>query len=97
MSNKKYGLAYERKEKQHWESMGYYCHRSRGSFGLFDMIVVDKYRWVLVSVKSTRDKTKKYTGHLKEIRDFDNAPSGTHKKLIVYRKSKRVEYSCGTI
>ena len=95
-NQKKYGLSYERKEKKYWESLDYYVHRSRGSFGIFDMIVVDNIVWILISVKSTKTK-QNYTKHLKEIKDFDNAPPGTVKKLVVYRKGERTEYSCGTI
>ena len=60
MSNKSYGLGYERKEKKFWESNGMTVLRSRGSFGLFDMIVSGRQFWYLVSVKSTKLKYFSY-------------------------------------
>ena len=96
MGNKKYGLNYERKEKKYWESRGATVLRSRGSFGLFDMIVACQNKWILISVKSSK-KAKGYLKHFYEVRDFNNAPIGTLKKLVIYTKGKRMEYDCGTI
>ena len=91
MSNKSYGLGYERKEKKYWESKGFTVLRARGSFGLFDMIVVNKFFWRLVQVKSTKQEYYNYKKEIEEIKEFDNAPKGVLKTLILYHKGKRKE------
>jgi len=106
LSNKRYGLIHERKEKEHWNNIGALVLRSRGSFsdfknknnvGLFDMIIGWDNRWILLSVKSTRTGKISYKKHFKDVNEFRDAPVGTYKKVVVYRKGKRKEYSCGTI
>ena len=98
MSNKTYGLNYERKEKRIWEDNGYTVMRSRGSFGMFDLIVCHKSdNWTLVSVKSTRKPTFYYKKELEKISKFDNAPKGTEKVLSLYRRGKRTVISGGII
>ena len=98
MSNKKYGLNYERKEKRVWEDLGYTVMRSRGSFGMFDLIVCHKSdRWTLVSVKSTKKKKYYFSSEIKKIEKFDNAPKGTEKVLTVYTRGKRKVLSGGII
>ena len=89
MSNKSYGLRAERKEKLYWSNKGHYAHRARGSFGLFDMIVITPYFWRLIQVKSTKLKNYSYKKELEEIKDFKEVPSSTIKMLVLYHKGKR--------
>ena len=84
MSNKQYGLNYERKEKKYWEEKGAYVNRSRGSFGLFDMIVAYRDYWYLVSVKSTKTGKFSHKKHIDEIKAFDKAPANTIKLFVFY-------------
>ncbi len=97
MSNKTYGLNYERKEKKYWESVGYTVMRSRGSFGLFDLIVVGRHAWHLISVKSTKQKYYSYKKEQEQIVNFVGAPKGTVKQLILYHKGKRKQLYNGVI
>ena len=98
MSNKIYGLNYERKEKKHCEEKGFTVMRSRGSFGMFDLIMCHKFiGWKLVSVKSTRSKKFYVRRELEKIKKFDNAPTGTQTVLVVYTKGKREVFDGGTI
>jgi len=89
MSNKTYGLNYERKEKKYWEDQGYTVLRSRGSFGMFDMIVSGRFNWYLISVKSTKTGKFNLTKHNKEVGEFNNAPRGTILLVVLYNKGKR--------
>ena len=89
MSNRSYGLAYERKEKHLWQDNGSFAHRARGSFGLFDLIVSDLTEWKLISVKSTKQKYFSFKREIKKIKSFDKAPAGTRVMLILYHKGKR--------
>lgn len=89
MSNKSYGLGYERKEKKAWEEQGFTVMRSRGSFGLFDLLIAGKDVWYLISVKSTKLKYFSYKKEVEELKKFRNAPRGTRKMLVLYHKGKR--------
>ena len=89
MSNKSYGLGYERKEKKYWIDRGFYTNRCRGSFGLFDIIVGGDMFWRLVSVKSTKQDYYSYRKELEEIDKFVGVPAGTIKMLVLYHKGKR--------
>ena len=89
MSNKRYGLNYERKEKLLWQSHGYTVMRCRGSFGRFDLIVGGA-NWRLISVKSTKQIYYSYKKELEEIEKFGAEVSkGTIKMLVLYHKGKR--------
>lgn len=87
MSNKSYGLAYERKEKKYWEKEGYTVMRSRGSFGAFDIIAA-KDDWHLISVKSTKQKHFSYKKEIEKLKEI-KVPEGISKYLILYHKGKR--------
>ena len=90
MSNKSYGLGYERKEKKYWQERGYYAHRARGSFGLFDLIVTSQDFWRLISVKATKQDYYSYKKELEELDGFGiQVPRGTVKMLVLYHKGKR--------
>ncbi len=89
MSNKSYGLGYERKEKKYWIERGAYAHRARGSFGLFDMIVTTMTFWRLIQVKSTKLNNYNYKKELEEIKEFVEVPASTIKMLVLYHKGKR--------
>ncbi len=90
MSNKRYGLSYERKEKKFWESQGFKAFRNRGSFGLFDLIVATPEFWRLISVKSTKQDNYSYGKELRELIRFGlEVPKGTIKMLVLYHKGKR--------
>ncbi len=93
MSNKSYGLGYERKEKKYLTEQGYTCFRQRGSFGIFDIVAFSKFHWLVESIKSTR-KDKYYAN--KEIEKLKKivVPANTLKRLVVYIKGKRqIAYS----
>ena len=90
MSNKQYGLSYERKEKKYWLDRGAWVNRNRGSFGLFDMIVTTHTFWRLIQVKATRLTGKVcYTKEIEEIDKFNQVPVGTVKMLVLYQRGKR--------
>ena len=72
--------------------------RSRGSFGMFDMVVCHKSdTWTLVSVKATRKDKFYFKKELEKIKKFNNAPKGTEKVLSLYRRGKRTVISVGII
>lgn len=85
MSNKRYGLDYERKRKKQLESKGCVVMRCRGSFGNFDIVGHDGKKWFLESVKATRDVKKSFSAELKRIREIW-VPDGTVKRLVFYRR-----------
>tara|TARA_R100000750_G_C2291638_1_gene75190 strand:- start:11 stop:310 length:300 start_codon:yes stop_codon:yes gene_type:complete len=91
MSNKQYGLGYERKEKKFWEDKGHTVLRSRGSFGLFDMVVVNMNFWRMISVKATKQKYYSFKKELEELEEFGKwqIPPSTVKILVLYHKGKR--------
>mgnify|MGYP003139698685 CR=1 FL=1 len=88
MSNKSYGLGYERKRKQELIESNYLTNRCRGSFGIFDIVACNKQHLLLESVKSTKQKYYSFKSELKQIREFDNCPAGTVKRLILYHGGK---------
>ena len=88
-NQKKYGLAYERKEKHYWLDRGSNAFRNRGSFGIFDLIAVNMNFWRLIQVKSTKQKNYSYRKELEEIREFREVPAGTIKMLVLYHQGKR--------
>ncbi len=83
MSNKSYGLDKERAVKKLLEKKGYQAHRCRGSFGCFDIIAHNNLHWLLVQVKSTKQK---YSSYNKDIENIKNiiVPESTIKQLWVY-------------
>ena len=57
MSNKSYGLGFERKAKEMLYKEGaLFVNRCRGSFGVFDVIAYFEDFCLLVSVKSTKQR-----------------------------------------
>ena len=88
MSNKKYGLNYERKEKKMLESEGHTAMRSRGSFGAFDIISNDGKTWYLTSVKATRETSKSYNQEVEKIM-VQKVPFGTIKRVVCYFRGER--------
>ena len=83
MSNKSYGLDKERAVKKKLESYGYQAHRCRGSFGCFDIIANNGIRWLLVQVKSTKQKYSSYAKDIEQIKKV-NVPPCTLKQLWIY-------------
>ncbi len=88
MSNKRYGLGYERKRKKELEQNGYTANRNRGSFGCFDIVSCKKEHFLLESIKSTKLKYYSFVKEIDEISKFDNCPKGTIKRLVLYHKGK---------
>jgi len=89
MSNKSYGLGYERKRKKELEALGYTANRNRGSFGNFDIVACNKQHLLLESVKSTKLKHYSFKKEIEKLNGFDNCPKGTVKRLTLYHKGKR--------
>ena len=89
MSNKKYGLSYERKEKQFLIEQNYTANRNRGSFGGFDIVACNKQHFLLTNVKSTKQKYYSYVKELEFVKNFKNAPPNTKKRFVLYQKGKR--------
>lgn len=89
MSNKSYGLGYERKEKQFLIGAGYTANRNRGSFGGWDIVACNKEHFILTNVKSTKQKYYSFATELKYAKEFENAPEGTVKRFVLYHKGKR--------
>lgn len=87
-NQKKYGLAYERKRKKELMQQGYTASRTRGSFGDFDIIACNKEHLLLESVKATKKRYYSYKEALKVVMDFNNAPGGTIKRLVLYHQGK---------
>lgn len=88
MSNKSYGLGYERKRKGMLISEGYKANRCRGSFGVFDIVATKKEHFLLESVKSTKQKYYSYKDEIKRIKDYDSSPPGTIKRLVLFHRGK---------
>ena len=84
--NKIYGLTKEREAKKILEEEGWYVIRSRGSFGLFDMIAMNPVKgWKIVQVKATRQKKNvSYGKEIDEIRHYQ-VPYNTQKELWAWR------------
>ena len=89
ISNKRYGLGYERKEKHFLISQGYTANRNRGSFGGWDIIACNKHHFLLENIKSTKQKYYSYVHELKYAKMFADAPIGTLKRFVLYQKGKR--------
>ena len=87
MSNKSYGLGYERKRKQQLSEY-YKVNRCRGSFGVFDIVAVNTEHLLLESVKSTKQKYYSFKKEIQEVKDYDFAPKGTLKRLVLFHKGK---------
>ena len=90
MSNKSYGLAYERKEKKHLlevESCDM-AMRCRGSFGVFDIIAFKDDMWIVTSVKSSKKGSMSLKQEWAKIKST-KVPKNTIKRLVVYLKGKR--------
>lgn len=86
MSNKTYGLNYERKEKKYLESEGYIAMRCRGSFGMYDIVSYHpEFGWKLTSVKATRDKKKSFQSEIKKLKSIV-VPQGTRVTLAIFRR-----------
>ena len=88
MSNKKYGLGYERKRKKMLEEQGYTCMRARGSFGLFDIIAATKSHWILESIKATKLPYYSAKHEISRLDNFTNAPVGTTIRLVLFQEGK---------
>lgn len=88
MSSKQYGLAYERKRKKMLELEGYMCHRSRGSFGGFDIIATNKDHLLLESIKSTKQEKYYPNSEIAKLQTFTAVPPGTIRRLVVFVKGK---------
>ncbi len=87
MSNKSYGLKYERVRKKQLEEE-YKANRCRGSFGVFDIVAVNTKHLLLESVKSTKQKYYSFKKEIQEVKDYDFAPKGTIKRLVLFHKGK---------
>lgn len=88
MSNKSYGLGYERKRKKMLQEEGYIANRNRGSFGGFDIVACNKQHFLLESVKSTKQDYYSFKNEIKAVEKFVNAPSGTIKRLVLFHKGE---------
>ena len=88
MSNKSYGLGYERKRKKELEALGYTANRNRGSFGGFDIVCSNKQHLLLESIKATKQKYYSFKKEIEQIKKFNNIPKGTIKRLVLYHKGK---------
>ena len=89
MSQKSYGLGYERKEKHYLECRGFEAFRCRGSFGGYDIIAIHPEQGVLLtSVKSTRRKKGSYKPEIKRLIKARAYPD-TLRRLVVYYRGDR--------
>ena len=83
-NNKRYGLTKERELKKKFEADGLVVVRSRGSFGLFDMICYNPViGWKLVQVKTTKQRYASYGAEINKIKSFI-VDSHTRKELWIY-------------
>ena len=55
---------------------------------MFDIVACNKNHWLLESIKSTKLKYYSFKGEIKVIREFNNAPEGTIKRLVLYHRGK---------
>ena len=87
-NQKKYGIAYERKEKKFLEGLGYKVFRVRGSFSKFDIVAYKEDHWLVEQVKSTKTGEANFN---KELREFKNikVPKGTIKWFTIYDRGLR--------
>lgn len=98
MSNKSYGLSYERKRKKQLEKEGYHVSRCRGSFGLFDIIAINNKEIIFESIKSTKQKYFSFKEELKKIREFEGMPPFSIKRIILFHKGKiKILYDSGLL
>ena len=88
MSNKSYGLSYERKRKKMLLGEGYIANRNRGSFGGFDIVACNKNHFLLESIKATKQEYYSFKEELLTIKEFNNVPVGTITRLILFHKGK---------
>jgi Holliday junction resolvase len=89
MVNKNYikGRNREYKAMKILEDGGYYCSRSAGSHGMWDIIAFNKNGFRLIQVKCDCAPTAL---ELEEIKNFKDIPDNTTKELWTFytRKSK---------
>lgn len=79
----------ERKVKKEWENKGWYCCKSGGSLGLFDLIMLHPDGGVaLVQVKTN---TMPSQAELDRIRAFQ-CPPDWKRMIAVVRDRKSIEY-----
>ena len=84
MSNKSYGLGKEREAKKMLEDTGWSAYRSRGSFGMYDIISMHPlFGWKLVQIKATKQKNVSYKREIDEILKH-KVPKNTQKELWIY-------------
>ena len=89
MSNKKYGLSYERKRKKELEQLGYTAMRCRGSLGHFDIVAYSpRSGWLLESIKATRNKKTSFKAELNKLSKI-KLPINTKARLVIYRRNIR--------
>lgn len=86
LSNKRRGVDAERRVKKYLEEKGYHVMKSSGSFGLFDLIALDKETIKLIQVKTTKKEGKTYKAELKSMKQFINHPPNAVKELWVWSK-----------
>ena len=90
MSNKTYGLRKERELKKKFEEQGWFVIPSKGSFGPFDGIAINRYGVKLFQCKATRlQKKPSYGPEIKEIRAFNEVPPNATKELWYWWKKER--------
>lgn len=91
MSNKRRGLEKERELKKIFEKKGYSCSRGRGSFGLFDLICMNKEKIYLIQIKRVKGKNYSFKKEIQEIKDFDNYPLNASiiKELWIYLDKRK--------
>lgn len=71
------------------EAQGYYCIRSAGSKGLFDIVALNKNEIILEQVKSVL-KTRKFIKEINLLRNlYDKVPSNVTIRLAVWLQKDR--------
>lgn len=84
MSNKTWGLSKEREVKKRIYDMGaIFVQRSRGSFGLYDVIAFFEGYCLLISVKATKQKKFGVNSELKKLKEV-KLPGYCKGELWVY-------------
>ncbi len=88
MSNKSRGLIKEREAKHELAKEGYAVSRARGSFGLFDVMAMNKEHIRLIQVKRVKGKYYSFKKEIEEIKNFKNHPKNVVKEIWIWRDRK---------
>lgn len=86
MNAKRKGTTAERKAMRLLEAAGYFCTRSGGSLGIFDLIAISRYQVRCIQVKAGQARLS--SGERKRLAELE-VPSTVSKECWTFRDGHR--------